>query len=87
MVPGVLVTPGNVGSFILHQKSDQCLLLWLRDSLPQSYHARPSFSGCLFFFLFYFFSSIEEERICNIVLLLGVEQPDSVIHMYLSILL
>ena len=46
----------------------------------------PLFQGG-FFFSFLFFSSIEEERICNIVLLLGVEQPDSVIHMYLSILL
>ena len=84
MFPGVLVTPGYVGSFILHQRSDQCLLLWLGDSLPQSYHARPSFSD---YFFSIFFSSIEEERICNIVLLLGVEQPNSVIHRYLSILL
>ena len=75
---GVLVTPRYVGSLILHQRSDQCLLLWLGDSSPQSYDARPSFSD---FFSFFFFPSIEEERICNIVLLLGVEQPDSVILM------
>lgn len=77
---GVLVTPGYVGSLILHQRSDQCPLLWLGDSLPQSYDTDP----LLFFPIF---PSIEEERICNIVLLLGVVQPDSVILMYLSILL
>ena len=54
MFPGVLVTPGYMGSFILRQRSDQCLLFGSGILYHRATVQDPVFQGVCFFPIFFF---------------------------------